>query len=97
MVVWGFGGIGMLLLTKHLRCQAYGGVVAALGFVASGFYTGHAEHMSSIYSVSFRCGVPMPQANIATTRVSAGTRRPRTGTAMTAMLLIGVELRSVKE
>src|ERR1019366_677539 len=53
MAVWAFGGLGMLLLTRHLRCPAWGGAIAALGFVASGFYTGHAEHMSSIYSVSF--------------------------------------------
>ena len=53
MAVWAFGGIGMLLLTRHLGCPAWGGAVAALGFAASGFHTGHAEHMSSIYSVSF--------------------------------------------
>jgi hypothetical protein len=53
MLVWAFGGIGMLLLTRHMQCPAWGGAVAAFGFVASGFYAGHAEHMSSIYSASF--------------------------------------------
>lgn len=53
MAVWAFGGIGILLLTRHLRCPAYGGAIAALGFVASGFYSGHAEHTCYIYSVSF--------------------------------------------
>ena len=53
LAVWIFGGIGVLMLARHLRCPSYGGAIAALGFVASGFYTGHAEHMSSIYSVSF--------------------------------------------
>lgn len=53
MLVWAFGGIGMLLLTRSLGCPAWGGAVAALGFVASGFYTGHAEHMSSLYAASF--------------------------------------------
>jgi hypothetical protein len=53
LAVWAFGGVGMLLLTRHLRAPAWGGAVATLGFVASGFYTGHAEHMSSLYSVSF--------------------------------------------
>jgi hypothetical protein len=53
MAVWAFGGIGMLMLTRHLRCPACGGAIAALGFVASGFYTGHAEHLSSLYSISF--------------------------------------------
>lgn len=53
MAVWAFGGIGFLLLTRYMGCPVWGGTIAALGFVASGFYTGHAEHMSSIYSVSF--------------------------------------------
>ena len=53
MCVWAFGGIGMLLLSRHLGAPAWGALIAAVGFVASGFYTGHAEHMSSIYSVSF--------------------------------------------
>ena len=53
LAVWAFGGMGMLLLARHLRSPAWGGAVAALGFVASGFYTGHAEHTSSVYSLSF--------------------------------------------
>jgi hypothetical protein len=53
LALWAFGGVGMLLLTKHLASPTWGGLVATLGFVASGFYTGHAEHTSSIYSASF--------------------------------------------
>jgi hypothetical protein len=53
LAVWAFGGIGMLLLARHLRCPVWGGAIAALGFVASGFYTGHAEHMPYVCSMSF--------------------------------------------
>ncbi len=53
LAVWAFGGIGMLLLARHLGAPPWGGAIAAFGFVASGFYTGHAEHMSSVYAVSF--------------------------------------------
>jgi hypothetical protein len=53
LALWAFGGLGVLLLTKHLRCPPWGGLIATLGFVASGFYTGHAEHTSSICSISF--------------------------------------------
>ena len=43
----------MLLLSKHLGAPAWGALLAALGYATSGFYTGHAEHTSSICSVSF--------------------------------------------
>ncbi len=51
--VWMFAGLGMLLLAKHAGCSPSGATIAACGFVASGFFTGHAEHVSSVYSVSF--------------------------------------------
>ncbi len=50
---WIFGGVGMLLLCRHLKCPPWGGLVAALGFVASGFYTGHGQHTTILYSFSF--------------------------------------------
>lgn len=53
MILWVAGGIGMLLLSKHLGAPAWGALLAALGYATSGFYTGHAEHTSSICSVSF--------------------------------------------
>lgn len=53
LCTWVFGGLGMLFLAKHAGCPAPGGFIVACGFAASGFFTGHAEHMSSIYSVSF--------------------------------------------
>ena len=53
MAIWAFAGMGMLLLTRHLGVPAWGGAIAAMGFIASGFYTGHAEHLSWLYAVSF--------------------------------------------
>ena len=51
--IWTFGGLGMLMLCRHLKCPAWGGLIASLGFVCSGFYTAHGEHTSIIYSISF--------------------------------------------
>ncbi len=52
MFIWALGPTGILVLCRHLRCPVWGGLIAALGFAASGFYTGHAEHTAHIYSVS---------------------------------------------
>ena len=43
----------MLLLARHLRAPVWAGLCVALGFTFSGFYTGHAEHTSVLYSYSF--------------------------------------------
>jgi hypothetical protein len=53
IAVWIFGGIGMMLLCRHLGAPVWGALVVALGFVACGVYTGNAEHTSWIYSLSF--------------------------------------------
>ncbi len=53
MTAWIFGGLGMLLLCRHLKCPPWGGLIAALGFVACGYYTGHAQHMSFLYVFSY--------------------------------------------
>lgn len=50
---WTFGGFGMLILSRHLKCPPWGGLIASLGFISSGFYTGHGEHTTIVYSVSF--------------------------------------------
>lgn len=52
MLIWLSGGIGMLLLARHLRAPVWGGLAVALGFLFSGFYTGHAQHTSVLYSYS---------------------------------------------
>jgi hypothetical protein len=53
LAVWIFGGVGMMLLSKHLGAPVWGALVIALGFAACGVYTGNAEHTSWIYSFSF--------------------------------------------
>ena len=53
MIVWIGAGLGMLGLTRHLRCPWWGGVITSLGFVSSGFFLNHAQHMSSLYSIAF--------------------------------------------
>jgi hypothetical protein len=53
LVNWCMGGVGIYLLARHLRTPRWGGLVVALGYVFSGFYVGHAEHMSWIHAYSF--------------------------------------------
>ncbi len=52
LAVWLAGGLGMLLLARHLNAPVWGGLVVSLGFTFSGFYAGHAEHVSVLYSYS---------------------------------------------
>ena len=50
---WMFGGLGMLLLCRHLKAPAWGSLLVSLGFLSCGLYTGHGEHTSITYSFSF--------------------------------------------
>ena len=53
LVSWWLGGIGMLLLGRHLGAPAWGGLLVALGFLFCGVYTGNAQHTSWIVAFSF--------------------------------------------
>jgi len=53
LTMWGVGGIGMLLLSRHLRSPWWGAVAVSLGFLFCGLYTGQAEHTSHVVSFSF--------------------------------------------
>ena len=53
LILWAIGGVGMLALAKHLGSPLWGAWVVALGYTASGFYTGHAEHTSSLCSIAY--------------------------------------------
>jgi hypothetical protein len=53
LLMWWLGGLGILLLARHLQAPPWGGCVVALGFLFCGAYTGHAEHTSTITSFSF--------------------------------------------
>src|SRR5579872_4583256 len=53
LLIWFLGPLGLLLLARHLRAPPWAGFAVALGFAFCGFYTGQAEHTSSLYSISF--------------------------------------------
>jgi branched-subunit amino acid transport protein len=53
LVVWLLGGVGIVLLARHLQAPPWGACLVALAFLFSGFYTGQAEHTSHLYSISF--------------------------------------------
>jgi len=53
LFIWLLGPIGIVLLARHLGLSPAGAFVIAVGFAFSGFYTGHAEHISSLYAGSF--------------------------------------------
>ncbi len=52
LFVWWLGGVGILCLARSLGAPVWGGFVTALGFLLSGLYTGHAEHLSWLWSLS---------------------------------------------
>ncbi|HEX6940634.1 MAG TPA: hypothetical protein VF158_14550 [Longimicrobiales bacterium] len=52
LLVWFAGGAGMLVIARHFRAPAWGGFIAALAFLFSGFMTGHAEHTPFLVAFS---------------------------------------------
>jgi hypothetical protein len=52
LTVWGLGGLGVLVLARHLLAPAWMGCLAAVGFVFSAIYTGHAQHTSYLWTMS---------------------------------------------
>lgn len=52
LLVWWLGGAGMLLFARYLRAPAWGGLVAALGFLFSGMYTSGAPWISCLLGTS---------------------------------------------
>ena len=53
LLLWWLGGVGMLLLGRHLGAPPWGACAVALGFLFCGAYTGNAEHTSWIAAFSF--------------------------------------------
>ena len=53
LCLWWFGGVGMYVLSRALSAPAWGALLTAVSFVFSGFYFGHAEHLSTLYTYSF--------------------------------------------
>lgn len=53
LLIWWWGAAGVLLLARHLGAPAWGAAIAAVGFVGSGFYLGHAQHTAILVSLSW--------------------------------------------
>ena len=51
--LWLCGGLGMYVLARALSAPPWGALVASLSFVLGGYYIGHAEHTSLVYTYSF--------------------------------------------
>lgn len=52
LLIWFLGPLGMLLIARHLDAPAWAAVVVALAYGFCGFYVGHAEHTTFVYSFS---------------------------------------------
>ncbi len=50
LLSWLGGGLGMLVLSRHLGTPAWGALIVGLGFTFSGFFTGHAEHTPIVHA-----------------------------------------------
>lgn len=53
LFVWWLGGLGIMLLARHLKAPPWGGCVVALGYLFCGVYTGNAQHLSWLVGFSF--------------------------------------------
>jgi dolichyl-phosphate beta-glucosyltransferase len=53
LAMWFLGGVGILLLGRHLRAPAWGACAVAIGYLFCGVYTGNAQHTSWIVGFSF--------------------------------------------
>lgn len=51
--IWFLGPLGIIFMGRHLRVATWAAFVVALGFAFCGFYIGHAEHTSYVYSLSW--------------------------------------------
>lgn len=52
LLIWLLGPLGLVLLARHFMTAPWLAFVVAAGFAFCGFYTGHAQHVSSIYTFS---------------------------------------------
>jgi hypothetical protein len=53
LIIWGIGGTGIVVLARHLSAPPWAAYIAAVGFMFSGIYTGHAEHTCILTVISF--------------------------------------------
>ncbi len=53
LIIWGIGGTGIVVLARHLSAPRWAAYIAAVGFMFSGIYIGHAEHTCFLTVISF--------------------------------------------
>ncbi len=53
LFVWWLGGLGIMILGRHLKSPAWGASAVALGYLFSGIYITNAEHTALIIAYSF--------------------------------------------
>jgi hypothetical protein len=53
LTLWLLGGIGLCVHARALGAPVWGRFLAGMGFVFSGYYMGHAQHLSVVHSASF--------------------------------------------
>ena len=50
---WWWGGVGMIFLSRHFGATPVGAFVAAISYVLSGFFVGHAQHTPFIVTAAW--------------------------------------------
>lgn len=53
LVTWWLGSVGVLFLARHFDVPAWGGAIAALAYMASGFHLNNAQHTTFVLGMSF--------------------------------------------
>ncbi len=53
MTLWTLGVWGLYVLGRWLGAPVWGALIVALGWMFSGYWTGHAQHVSHIHSMAF--------------------------------------------
>src|SRR5262249_10280101 len=70
LLIWYLGGLGVIVLGRHLRGPRWGCFAVAATFVCCGVYTGHAEHTDTLYAFSalawviWGAGIAIPRGGV---------------------------------
>ena len=82
LAVWLFGGVGMFAYARSLGAPPWGRLLTGAGFVFSGYYLGHAQHVSVVHAISFLPWIVL--------RIDRALLTERRGPAMEAGALWGL-------
>lgn len=53
LVTWLLGGMGMIVLSRHMKAPVWAAFIAAAGYIFSGFFLGQAQHTSHMQSLAW--------------------------------------------